>query len=65
MRNKVSGLVFDSIPVMLVNCYMRPSGTSLLKPELIARLKGIDFKARLVVEGFLSGLHRSPYKGFS
>ncbi|MEO0051862.1 MAG: DUF58 domain-containing protein [candidate division WOR-3 bacterium] len=65
MRNTVSGLVFDSIPVMLVNCYMRPSGTSLLKPELIARLKGIDFKARLVVEGFLSGLHRSPYKGFS
>jgi uncharacterized protein (DUF58 family) len=39
--------------------------TPLLKPELIARLKGIDFKARMVVEGFLSGLHRSPYKGFS
>lgn len=36
-----------------------------LKPELVAKLKGIDLKARLVVEGFLSGLHRSPYKGFS
>ncbi|MGQ9707444.1 MAG: DUF58 domain-containing protein [bacterium] len=33
--------------------------------ELIAKLKGIDLKARLVVEGFLAGLHRSPYKGFS
>lgn len=37
----------------------------LLRPEVVARLKGIDLKARLVVEGFLSGLHRSPYKGFS
>ncbi len=36
-----------------------------LTPAVIARLKGIDLKARLVVEGFLSGLHRSPYKGFS
>lgn len=37
----------------------------LLKPEIVAKLKGIDLKARLVVEGFLAGLHRSPYKGFS
>lgn len=36
-----------------------------LVPEVLAKLKTIDLKARLVVEGFLSGLHRSPYKGFS
>lgn len=36
-----------------------------LLPEVLAKLKQIDLKARLVVEGFLSGLHRSPYKGFS
>lgn len=36
-----------------------------LIPEVIAKLKRIDLKARLVVEGFLTGLHRSPYKGFS
>ncbi|MEO0019730.1 MAG: DUF58 domain-containing protein [candidate division WOR-3 bacterium] len=42
-----------------------PLVTQPLKPELIAKLKGIDLKARLVVEGFLAGLHRSPYKGFS
>lgn len=36
-----------------------------LKPEVVAKLKGIDLKARLVVEGFLAGLHRSPYRGFS
>jgi uncharacterized protein (DUF58 family) len=36
-----------------------------LDPEVVARLKGLDVKARLVVEGFVSGLHRGPYKGFS
>jgi len=39
--------------------------TEYLKPEVVARLKGMDLRARLVVEGFLAGLHRSPYKGFS
>lgn len=39
--------------------------TEFLKPEVAARLKGVDLRARLVVEGFLAGLHRSPYKGFS
>ena len=36
-----------------------------LDPSVIARLSGLDLKARLVVEGFLTGLHRSPYHGFS
>jgi uncharacterized protein (DUF58 family) len=36
-----------------------------LEPAVISRLKGMDIKARLVVEGFVSGLHRGPYKGFS
>jgi uncharacterized protein (DUF58 family) len=36
-----------------------------LNPEVLARLSGLELKARLVVEGFLSGLHSSPYKGFS
>ncbi|MCX8014564.1 MAG: hypothetical protein N2748_00960, partial [candidate division WOR-3 bacterium] len=36
-----------------------------LIPEVLTKLKRIDLKARLVVEGFLTGLHRSPFKGFS
>lgn len=36
-----------------------------LDPAVIARLGTIDLKARTIVEGFLTGLHRSPYKGFS
>ena len=36
-----------------------------LKPEEVARLESLELVARLVVEGFLMGLHRSPYHGFS
>ncbi len=36
-----------------------------LQPEIIAKLSGLELKARLVVEGFITGLHRSPYHGFS
>jgi uncharacterized protein (DUF58 family) len=36
-----------------------------LDPAVIARLGSLELKARTIVEGFLSGLHRSPFKGFS
>ncbi len=36
-----------------------------LHPETISRLSGLDLVARRVVEGFITGLHRSPYHGFS
>ena len=36
-----------------------------LDPAVVARLGTLELKARTVVEGFLSGLHRSPLKGFS
>ena len=34
-------------------------------PHTLAALEGLDFKARYVMEGFLSGLHDSPLHGFS
>jgi uncharacterized protein (DUF58 family) len=34
-------------------------------PKMLASLEGLDFKARYVMEGFLSGLHDSPFHGFS
>lgn len=37
----------------------------LLDPAVVARLGTLDLKARAIVEGFLTGLHRSPFKGFS
>ncbi len=36
-----------------------------LEPEVVSKLKGMDLKARLVVEGFIAGMHKSPYHGFS
>ncbi len=36
-----------------------------LEPGTVAKLANIELKARLVVEGFITGLHRSPYHGFS
>lgn len=36
-----------------------------LQPEVISQLANMDLRARLVVEGFITGLHRSPYHGFS
>jgi uncharacterized protein (DUF58 family) len=38
---------------------------SYLPPETLARLSGLEFRARALVDGFLSGLHRSPQRGFS
>ncbi len=36
-----------------------------LNPQVLASLEGLDLQARLVVEGFVAGLHKSPYHGFS
>jgi uncharacterized protein (DUF58 family) len=36
-----------------------------LHPEAIKRISRLDLRARHVVEGFLSGMHRSPYFGHS
>ena len=36
-----------------------------LSPETLARLEGLGLRARLIVEGYVSGVHRSPYHGFS
>ena len=36
-----------------------------LIPSVVARLSNIELKAKSVVEGFMTGLHKSPYHGFS
>ena len=42
-----------------------PGIGDLLKPVDLKRLKHLQVRARQMVEGFCSGLHRSPHKGFS
>ncbi len=36
-----------------------------LKPEVIRQVARLDLRAKFIVEGFLSGLHSSPFQGFS
>lgn len=36
-----------------------------LQPAVVAQLANMELRARLVVEGFITGLHKSPYHGFS
>jgi uncharacterized protein (DUF58 family) len=36
-----------------------------LDPKTLAKIANLDIRARLIVEGFITGMHRSPYKGFS
>ena len=41
------------------------TGYRFLEPQALARVKNLAVVARGVVEGFITGLHSSPYKGFS
>ncbi len=39
--------------------------SSFLDPQVLARIDNLDLLARTVVDGFINGLHRSPYLGLS
>ncbi len=40
-------------------------GRTLVDPQTLMSIKNLELRARVVVEGFWHGLHRSPYHGFS
>lgn len=42
-----------------------PAISPLLDPHALAKLQGLELRARRIVEGYVAGLHRSPYRGFS
>ena len=44
---------------------MTSDSKRFLHPEAIRRLGRLEIRARHIVEGFLSGMHRSPYFGQS
>ena len=44
---------------------LRANELRYLDPTVIARMGSMELRARTIVEGFLIGLHRSPYQGFS
>jgi uncharacterized protein (DUF58 family) len=40
-------------------------GASFIDPQTVMRIKNLQMRARVVVEGFYAGIHRSPFHGFS
>ncbi|HYE95787.1 MAG TPA: DUF58 domain-containing protein [Rubricoccaceae bacterium] len=44
---------------------MPATAPALLTPDVLSRLDSMELRARLIVEGFITGLHKSPYHGFS
>ena len=56
-----------SSPIGSLNVYMpRTVATSeFLEPQTLAKLQGLELRAQRIVEGYVAGLHRSPYHGFS
>jgi uncharacterized protein (DUF58 family) len=42
-----------------------PSDREFLDPRVIAKISDLELVAKCIVEGFVLGLHRSPYQGFS
>ena len=41
------------------------SAEKYLRPEVINQVARLDLRAKFIVEGFLTGLHASPFQGFS
>ncbi len=39
--------------------------SEFIRPEVVSRLANMELRARLIVEGVIAGMHRSPYHGFS
>lgn len=44
---------------------MAIEGLRFLDPKVLSKIRPLELKAKYVVEGFMTGLHKSPYKGFS
>ena len=44
---------------------MAESSKNYLDPKVLDKISRLDVRARLVVEGFITGMHKSPYHGFA
>ena len=45
--------------------HLDPQAASLKDPQALMAIRNLELRARVIVEGFWTGLHRSPYHGFS
>ena len=44
---------------------MSEANPNYLDPKVLSKVARLDLRARLVVEGFETGMHKSPFRGFS
>src|SRR5437764_6025947 len=44
---------------------METTTKACFDPQVLARISRLDLRARRVVEGFMVGIHKSPYRGIS
>jgi len=49
----------------MTSASFRPPQSSLINPQALMSIRNLEMRARVVVEGFWNGIHRSPYHGFS
>src|SRR5436309_16004128 len=54
-----------NLPLQQSTPLSTPPLHSLVHPRTLMSIRNLELRARVVVEGFWSGLHRSPYHGFS
>ncbi len=47
------------------NATTEPASASMIDPQTLMRIKSLQVRARVAVEGFIKGIHRSPFHGFS
>ena len=43
----------------------QPPRSGFIDPAAVMRIENLEFRAKVIVEGFFHGLHRSPFHGFS
>lgn len=55
----------SELPTTATNRGPAPPPTDYLDPRTLEQIRRLDVRARLVVEGFITGQHRSPYNGFA
>lgn len=44
---------------------VQPGSGGMIDPDAVMRIRSIELRAKVIVEGFFKGIHRSPYHGFS
>jgi uncharacterized protein (DUF58 family) len=59
------GLLWSGVSDKMLSVAGESSASSFVDPAALMRIRSLELRARVVMEGLWKGLHRSPYHGFS